>query len=154
MSDKICYVVLSEGCHSMIRSSGRPDFSVESSDSPVTAASSRWLQYAARPGVLFRRWRRTQPARRRALHCGSKNTIDARLITPAVGPEPIQHVRVKPDGQLLFHRGPCFRRLRKERLVKRRNVRIVDIGVFHAVNPRQVALDRFFVHVDLPFSWR
>jgi len=45
----------------------------------------------------------------------------------------------------------CFR---VERLVKRRNVRIVDLGILRAINPRQVAFDRLFAHVDSPFSWR
>lgn len=40
----------------------------------------------------------------------------------------------------------------QEALVKRRDVRIVDIGVAHAVKARQVAFDRFLFHGGFSFS--
>ena len=41
--------------------------------------------------------------------------------------------------------GHCFRCLRVERFVERRNIGIVDLGILHAINPRQVAVDRFLL---------
>ena len=55
---------------------------------------------------------------------------------------------------LPFRRGPSNRCLFEERPIEWRNFRIVDFGIPHAVNPCQVAFDRFFVHADSPFSWR
>src|SRR5579864_1515546 len=92
------------------------------------------LRLAARPGFPLRRCCGTRPARRRTLHGGPQDTIDARLVSPAVGLQPLQDVRVQADGELLLPRWPCFRCLGVERLVKGRNVRIVDLGIFHAVN--------------------
>jgi hypothetical protein len=89
-----------------------------------------------------------------AFHCCAQNPVDARLIAPAPLLEPRQNVRVKTDGELVFGRGPCLRCLREERFVEWRNVGIIDLGILHPVNSRQVALDKFFAHVDLPFSWR
>ena len=104
--------------------------------------------------LLWRCWCGTRTARALALHGRPQNPVDARLVAPALGFKPIQYIGVKAYGQLLFRGGPCFPCLRKERLVEPRDVGIVDLGVLHAVNPRQVAFDRFFAHVDLPFSWR
>ena len=65
-------------------------------------------------------------AQRRAVHRGSQNAVNAYLVASAVDLQPLQHVRVKADGELLLGQGPCFRCRRKERLVERRNVQIVD----------------------------
>jgi hypothetical protein len=52
--------------------------------------------------------------------------IDARLITSAVGPQPIQHIRIEADSELLFGRRPCGRGLLERLIPKRLNVRIVN----------------------------
>ena len=92
----------------------------------VSQSGSGRLQSAAWPGVLLRRCRGTRSAWGLRLHSGPQNAIDARLIALAVGLEPIQHVRVKTDGELVFSRGTCFRCLRKKLVAKRWNVRIVN----------------------------
>jgi hypothetical protein len=115
---------------------------------------SGWLQSVARSNVLLWGWSRTGAARRLTFHGRPQNAVNPRLVTPAVGFEPMQYIGVKADGELLLGRGPCLGCLRVERLVERRNVRIVDPGILHAVNSRQVAFGGFSVHVDLPFSWR
>ncbi len=90
---------------------------------------------------------------RLTLHRHSQDAIDASLVASAVAFQPVQHVRIEANGQLLFGRRPCSRRLFEKGLVEWRNVRIVDLGIPHAINPRQIALDRSFAHVGAPFSW-
>ncbi len=97
---------------------------------------------------------RARPPRWLRLHGCPQDAIDARLVTSAVSLQPLQHVRVKADGELLLGRRPGFRCPSEEGLVERRNVRIVDLVILHAVNSSQVAFDRFLAHVDLPFAWR
>ena len=89
-----------------------------------------------------------------ALHHDAQNSVNARLVAPAVALEPIEYVRIETDRQLPLGGRPRRRGLLEKRLVEWRNVRIVNIGFAHAVNPCQVALDRFFVHVGSPSSWR
>jgi hypothetical protein len=48
--------------------------------------------------------------------------------------EPIEHVLIQTNGQLLFRRRPGHRRLFEEGLVEPRNVGIVNIGILYAVN--------------------
>jgi len=91
---------------------------------------------------------------RLTLHHHAQNAVNARLVTLAMTLEPIEHVRIEANGQLLFRRRPSGRCLPEKCLVEPRNVRIVDIGVLHAVNARQVAFDGSFVHVGSPSSWR
>lgn len=81
-----------------------------------------------------------------ALHHHSQDTIDARLVLPAVRLEPSQHVRVQADRQLLLYRRPRRRRLFQERFVESRNVGIVDFRVFHPLDSCQVAFYRFLAH--------
>lgn len=102
---------------------------------------------------FFRCGVRTRLARRLAFHCRPQNAVHACLITSAAILQPFQYVRVMANGELLLDRGPCFRCLGKELIAKGRNVRIVDIRFLDAVNPSQVALDRFLAHVDLHSSW-
>ena len=94
---------------------------------------------------------------RLALHHYAQNAVNARLIAPAMTLEPSEHVRIEANRQLLFHRRPSHRCLLEKCLIQWRNVRIVDIGILHAVNSRQVARflanDRFFVHLGSPSSW-
>ena len=87
---------------------------------------------------------------RLTLHHHTQDAVDARLVTPAVGLEPIEHVGVKADGELLLRRGLCHCGLFKKLIAERRNVRIVDFGILHPVKPCQVAFDRFFAHVGSP----
>jgi hypothetical protein len=63
-----------------------------------------------------------------------------RPVASAVGLQPIVHVRVKANGQLMFRPGPRNRGLGEEFVAERRDVGVVDIGVFHPVKPCQVAL--------------
>ena len=87
------------------------------------------------------------------LHHNTQDAVDARLVAPAMTLEPIEHIRIQTNGQLPFDRRPGRRCLLEKRLVERPNIRIVDIGILHAVNSRQVALDRFFVHAGyIPFQ--
>ena len=88
------------------------------------------------------------------LHHHAQNAVNARLVAPALTLEPIEHVRIETNRQLPFRRGPSRRCLFEKRSVERRNVRIVNIGIPHAVNSCQVAFDRFSVHVGSPSSWR
>src|SRR5436305_10299967 len=81
------------------------------------------LQRAASSSVLLRLWGRTGPARALTVHCGPQNPVDARLIASAVGLQPLQHINIKTNGELLLGGGPCFRCFSVERLVERRNVR-------------------------------
>jgi hypothetical protein len=92
--------------------------------------------------------------RRLTLHYYAQNAVDARLVAFAMALKPSEHVLIQANRQLLFHGGPRHRRLLEKGLVEPRNVRIVNIAILHTVNPCQVALDRFSVHVDFPFSWR
>src|ERR1035441_922308 len=92
--------------------------------------------------------------RRLSLHDHAQNAVNARLVALAMTLEPSEHVRIETNRQLLFRRGPSRRCLFEQGPVERRNVRIVNVGVPHAVNPFQVALDRSSVHVRSPFSWR
>ena len=80
-----------------------------------------------------------------ALHGRSQNAVDAGLVAPAVRLQPVQHVRVKADGELLFGRGPCRRGLFEKLPAQWRNVRVVDVRVLHPVKACPVAFDRFFV---------
>jgi hypothetical protein len=64
-----------------------------------------------------------------------------------MGLQPRQQVCVEADGELPLCGRPCFRCLGEERLVERRNVRIVDPGILRPVNSRQAAFDRCFAHV-------
>jgi hypothetical protein len=92
--------------------------------------------------------------RRLTLHYYAQNAVDARLVAFAMTLKPSEHVLIQANRQLLFRGGPGHRRLLEKGLVEPRNVRIVNIAILHTVNPCQVALDRFSVHVDFPFSWR
>ncbi len=118
--------------------------------------TSGWSQCAACSGVLLRRrWcRGPRTARGLAFHGCTQDAVDARLVTPAAGLEPIEHVRVKANGELPFRRGPCNCSCFEKLIPERRNVRIVDLGILHPVKPCQVAFDRFFAHVNSPSSWR
>jgi len=91
---------------------------------------------------------------RLALHHHAQNAVDARLVALAMTLEPLEHVRIETNRQLLFRRRPSRRCFLEKCLVEWRNVRIVDIGVLQAINSRQVAFDRSFVHVGSPSSWR
>src|SRR5271157_503530 len=97
---------------------------------------------------------RTWAARGLAFHGSTQNAVDTRLVTPALGPEPFQHVCVEANAELLFGWRPSRRCLPKEGFAERRNVGIVDVGIGHPVNPCQVAFDRFPAHVRSPSSWR
>src|SRR6266404_492431 len=94
--------------------------------------------------------------RRLTLHHHAQNAVDARLVALAMTLEPIEHVLIQTNGQLLFRRRPGHRRLFEKDLVEPRNVRIVNIGTLHTVNACQVASflsdDGFSVHVGFPFS--
>ncbi|SRR6266404_6546461 len=96
--------------------------------------------------------------RRLTLHHHAQDSIDARLVALAMTLEPIEHILIETNSQLLFRRRPSHRRLFEKGLVEPWNVRIVNIGILHAVNPCQVASSRsddgFSVHVGFPFSWR
>ena len=92
--------------------------------------------------------------RRLTLHYHTQNAVDARLVALAMTLEPIEHILIQTNRQLLFRWRPGHRRLFEKRLVQPRNVRIINLSVLHAVNPRQVALDRFFSHAGSPFSWK
>jgi hypothetical protein len=72
--------------------------------------------------------------------------IDARLLVAAVAFQLFEHVGVEADGQLLLLRRPWDGRLREKGFVEWRDVRVVDVGIAHPVNPRQIAFDRFLVH--------
>jgi hypothetical protein len=76
-----------------------------------------------------------------AIHGSAQYAIDARLVTAALAFEPIQYVRIKTDAELFLGRRPRRPRPRKETLGERRYVRIVNLGIGHTVNPRQVACD-------------
>src|SRR5258708_35540693 len=91
---------------------------------------------------------------RLALHHHAQNAVNARLVTLAMTLQPIEHVRIETNRQLFLRRGPSRGCLGEKCLIERWDVRIVDIGVPHAVNPRQVAFDRSFVHADSPSSSR
>src|SRR6266852_6239746 len=93
-------------------------------------------------------------ARGLAFHSCPQDAVDARLVTPAVSLEPIEHVCVEADGELLFGRGPSNCGLFEKLVPEWWDVRIVDVGILHPVKPRQVAFDRFFAHVGSPSSWR
>jgi|SRR5450755_3631330 len=95
---------------------------------------------------------------RLTLHDHAQNAINPRLVALAMALQPIEYVRIQTDRQLLFRRRPGHRGLLEECLVEPRNVRVVDLGILHTINSCQVAGfladDRFFAHVDYPFSWR
>jgi hypothetical protein len=60
---------------------------------------------------------------RPALHHHAENAVDARLVALAVALEPIEHVRIKTNRQLLFLRRPSYRCLLEKCLAEARNVR-------------------------------
>jgi hypothetical protein len=91
---------------------------------------------------------------RLTLHHHAQNAVNACLVALAMALEPIEHVRIETNRQLFLGRRPSGGCLLEKRLVQRRNVRIVDIGVPHPVNSRQVAFDRFPVHAGSLSSWR
>jgi hypothetical protein len=97
------------------------------------------------PSVLLRSRSWASSARLLAFHSGPQNAIDARLIASAVGLQPPKHVRIEADCQLLFGGRPCFRCPFEKSIVERRDIRIVDVGILHAVNSRQIAFDRFLL---------
>src|ERR1700686_956536 len=72
--------------------------------------------------------------RRLTLHHHAQNAVDARLVALAMTLEPIEHVLIQTNGQLLFRWRPGQRRLFEKGLVEPRNVRIVNIGILHTVN--------------------
>jgi hypothetical protein len=72
--------------------------------------------------------------RRLTLHHHAENAVDARLIALAVSLEPIEHVLIQTNGQLLFRRRPSHRCLFEKGLVEPRNVRLVDLGILYTVN--------------------
>ena len=65
-----------------------------------------------------------------ALHHHAQNTVNARLVTPAVTLEPIEIVRIEADGKVPLSRQPRRRRLLEKRLVEGRDVLTVNIGAF------------------------
>ena len=75
--------------------------------------------------------------RRLTLHHHAQNAVDAGLVALAVTLQPIEHVGIESNRQLLFLRRPSRRRLLEKCLVERRNIRIVDIGILRAVDPCQ-----------------
>jgi hypothetical protein len=72
--------------------------------------------------------------RRLTLHHHAQDSVDARLVALAMTLEPIEHVLIQTNGQLLFRRRPGHRRLFEKGLVEPRNVGIVNIGILYAVN--------------------
>jgi hypothetical protein len=92
------------------------------------------------------------------LHHDPQNAVDARLVALAVALEPIEYVLIETDRQLLFRGRPGHRRLLEKGLVEPWNVRVVNLGILHTVNPCQGASffnnDRFVAHVGFPFAWR
>ncbi len=113
---------------------------------------SGWFPPAT--GTLLRGRRRTASPLRLTFHSGPENPIDACLIAAPGSSQPSQHIRIEPNGELLFWGRPGNRSLFQKLFSERRNVRIVDVGILHPVKPSQVAFDRFFAHGGLPFSWR
>src|SRR6266446_6339613 len=114
----------------------------------ATLMPSGWTRCGACCGALLRRsCCGTRAVRGLAFHGGPQDAVDARLVTLAVGLEPIQHVRVKADGELLFGRRPSNCGLFEKLSPQRWDVRIVDVGILHPAKPGQVAFDRFFAHV-------
>src|SRR5258708_35384718 len=94
--------------------------------------------------------------RRLTLHHHAQDSVDARLVALAMTLQPIEHVLIQTNGQLLFRRRPSHRRLFEKGLVELRNVRVVNIAILRTVNPSQVASflrdGGFSVHVGSPFS--
>src|SRR5260370_12564556 len=92
--------------------------------------------------------------RRLTLHHHAKDSVDARLVALAITLEPIEHVLIQRNGQLLFRRRSSHGGLLEKGLVEPRNVRIVNVGILHTVNPSQVASflseDGFSVHAGFP----
>src|ERR1700688_4526452 len=84
--------------------------------------------------------------RRLTLHHHAQYAVDARLVALAMTLEPIEHVLIQTNGQLLFRRRPGHGGLFEKGLVEPRNVRIVNIGILHTVTPCQVTLDSFSIH--------
>ena len=72
--------------------------------------------------------------RRLTLHYHAQDSVDARLVALAMTLEPIEHVLIQTNGQLLFRRWPSHCRLFEKCLVEPRNVRIVNIGILQTVN--------------------
>ena len=118
--------------------------------SSTTETSPAELQ--CRPSVRLFAERRS--AWRLTLHYYAQNAVDARLVAFAMTLKPSEHVLIQANRQLPFRGGPGHRRLLEKGLVEPRNVRIVNIAILRTVNPCQVALDRFSVQVDFPFSRR
>jgi len=57
--------------------------------------------------------------RRLTLHHDTQNAVDARLVALAMTLEPIEHVLIQTNGQLLFRRRPSHRRLLRKVLSSR-----------------------------------
>jgi hypothetical protein len=130
-----------------------PDFPASQRPSPALPRAepfSGWFPLAAR--TLLRGPRRTTSPLRLTFHSGPQNPIDACLIASPGSSQPNQHIRIEPNGELLFWGRPGNRSLFQKLFSERRNVRIVDAGILHPIKPSQVAFDRFFAHGGLPFS--
>ena|ERR1700674_2154128 len=65
---------------------------------------------------------------RLTLHHHAQYAVDARLVALAMTLEPIEHVLIQTNGQLLFRRRPRHRRLFEKGLVEPRNVRLGNVG--------------------------
>jgi len=72
--------------------------------------------------------------RRLTLHHHAQNPVDARLVALAMTLEPIEHVLIQTNGQLLFRRRPSHGGLFEKGLVEPRNVGLVNIGILYTVN--------------------
>src|ERR1700692_3117344 len=72
--------------------------------------------------------------RRLTLHHHAQYAVDARLVALAMTLEPIEHVLIQTNGQLLLRRRPGHGGLFEKGLVEPRGVRIVNIGILHTVN--------------------
>src|SRR6266852_2690599 len=87
---------------------------------------SGWTRRAACSDSLLRpSCGGTRAARGPAFHGRPQDAVDARLVTPAVDLEPIKHVHVKANGELLFGWGPSKCGLFEKLIPERWDVRIV-----------------------------
>jgi hypothetical protein len=66
--------------------------------------------------------------RRLTLHHHAQRSVDARLVALALTLEPIEHVLIQTNGQLLFAGGQASVAFLKKGLVEPRNVPIVNLG--------------------------
>lgn len=87
-------------------------------------------------------------------HSRPKDVVDPRLVALAGRAQPLQHVSIEPDRQLLFERRPLRCRFVEEGFTQGGDFAVVDLLIGQGVKPRQVAVDRFLAHAFLPFSLR